>query len=194
MRFQKILTDVDGVLLDWETAFHAWMAEKGYDRTGDSEISYHMDQLYGIDKERAKELILRFNESAWIGYLKPLRDSVEVLHDMMIQEGFHFEAITSLSLDHWAGELRRKNLERWFGASVRRCICLDCGGHKDEILKEYDPTWWIEDKWENAIAGLNAGHRVILMNHGHNQDRTDDRIYRADNWKEIYSIIKENPL
>ena len=140
MRFQKILTDVDGVLLDWETAFHAWMAEKGYDRTGDSEISYHMDQLYGIDKERAKELILRFNESAWIGYLKPLRDSVEVLNDMMIQEGFHFEAITSLSLDHWAGELRRKNLERWFGASVRHCICLDCGGDKDEILKEYDPT------------------------------------------------------
>ena len=27
---KKILVDVDGVLLDWEPAFDAWMAERGF--------------------------------------------------------------------------------------------------------------------------------------------------------------------
>jgi FMN phosphatase YigB (HAD superfamily) len=29
---KKILTDCDGVLLDWETAFHDWMVNKGYSK------------------------------------------------------------------------------------------------------------------------------------------------------------------
>ena len=26
-----ILTDIDGVVLDWETSFYEWMSNKGYD-------------------------------------------------------------------------------------------------------------------------------------------------------------------
>lgn len=187
---RKILADVDGVLLDWESAFDAWMQEKGFAKCEANITAYGMDLRYDITKARATELINIFNESAWMGFLKPLRDSVEVL-DRLACEHWHIECITSLSTDHWAGELRRMNLERWFGKTVRRVVCLDTGADKDEILREYKNShFWIEDKPENAIAGLNAGHKPILITHPHNKDFNHPDVVRVDNWQQIYNIIK----
>ena len=188
---RKILADVDGVLLDWESAFDAWMNQKGFTKSEANITAYGMDLRYDITKGRATELINIFNESAWMGFLKPLRDSVEVL-DRLASEQWHIECITSLSTDQWAGELRRMNLERYFGRGViRRVRCLGTGADKDEILKEYkNRHFWIEDKPENAIAGLNAGHKPILINHPHNKDFNHPDVIRVDNWQQIYNIIK----
>jgi FMN phosphatase YigB (HAD superfamily) len=35
-----ILTDADGVILDWEWAFSVWMQERGYTLTADNKKSY----------------------------------------------------------------------------------------------------------------------------------------------------------
>ena len=45
--------------------------------------------------------------------LSTLGDSVSVI-DEMLAEHYHFEAITSLSTDHWAGELRPMNWKDFF--------------------------------------------------------------------------------
>lgn len=186
---RKILTDVDGVLLDWESAFDAWMKERGY--TIGAPTEYKQNIRYGIDKHHSDSLVKQFNECAWMGFLKPLRDSVEIVQKLCA-EGYHLECITSLSTDHWAGELRRMNLERWFGrGAIRRVRCIGTGADKDEILKEYKYShWWIEDKPENAIAGLNAGLKPILVNWHHNKNFEHPDIAKADNWAEIYSLIK----
>ena len=34
-----ILSDGDGVLLDWEWAFHVWMKEKGYVMTEEAKLT-----------------------------------------------------------------------------------------------------------------------------------------------------------
>lgn len=186
---RKILTDVDGVLLDWETSFTAWMNKEGYSVKQENE--YKQSIRYGITQDKADELVKIFNESAWIGYIKPLRDAVSVIDDMLC-EHWHFECITSLSTDHWAGELRRMNLERFFGRSaMRRVRCIETGGDKDEILKEYDRGhWWIEDKPENALAGLNAGHKPILIDHPYNRWFSHPDIKRAENFAQVWQIIK----
>lgn len=186
---RKILTDVDGVLLDWETSFTAWMDKEGYSVVNPKE--YKQSLRYELDQDLADRLVKTFNESAWIGYIKPLRDSVDVIQDMM-SEHYHFECITSLSTDHWAGELRRMNLERFFGrASMRRVRCIETGADKDEILKEYDRGhWWIEDKPENCLAGLAAGHRPILIDHPYNRWFQHEDVIRAKDWKQVYTIIK----
>ena len=186
-RDRKILADVDGVLLDWESAFDAWMAKEGY--SVKKENIYKQNERYDLGKWESDKLVKTFNESAWMGFLKPLRDSVDVLQKLA-SEHWHIECITSLSTDHWAGELRRMNLERWFGKTVRRVICLDTGADKNDILKEYQHShWWIEDKPENAIAGLEAGLKPILVDHAFNRDFEHPQVLRAKNWQEIYQII-----
>jgi len=186
---RKILTDIDGVVLDWESSFTAWMNKEGF--TVVEPNQYKQSKRFGITQDKADELVKIFNESAWVGFIKPLRDAVPVIQDMLC-ENYHFEAITSLSTDHWAGELRRMNLERFFGrASFRRVRCIATGADKDDILREYERGhWWIEDKPENALAGLEAGHRPILIDHSYNRWFSHPDIPRAENFSQVYTIIK----
>ena len=68
-----ILTDCDGVLLDWESAFHKWMESHGHVKVAHG--MYDISQQYGFEKAQGKQLIKIFNESAWMGYLKAFRDA-----------------------------------------------------------------------------------------------------------------------
>ena len=168
------------------------MAERGF-RVKKPGV-YNQYVRYGFQrKKQCDEFVKQFNESAWMGFLKPLRDSVEYVQKLKAQ-GYHFEAITSLSTDHWAQELRTMNLERFFGrGTFFRVQCLATGADKDEALKEFKPGhWWIEDKPANAEAGLRAGHKPILVSHVWNEDFQNDEIPRANNWQEIYNIITQS--
>ena len=46
-RFEKIiLTDCDGVLLNWEQGFHHWMIRHGYEMKGDWDLTYDIAEKY----------------------------------------------------------------------------------------------------------------------------------------------------
>ena len=55
---KTILTDVDGVLLNWEYAFEVWMLEQGFKPntpSGQPGVHhYKQEEKYGISKEQAK--------------------------------------------------------------------------------------------------------------------------------------------
>ena len=184
-----ILTDCDGVLLDWENSFHAWMKEHGHERV--VEGVYEMEIAYGIPKAVCKELVREFNESAWMCCLPALRDSRSGVAKL-VEAGYTFVCITSLSLDPYAKQLRVENLEKVFGEGVfDDVVCLDTGADKDEALAPYKDTglYWIEDKTENAVLGSDLGLNTILINHAHNSDCDDKRITKVDNWAQISNLI-----
>jgi len=187
-----ILTDCDGVCLDWEWAFNVWMQEHGFEEVDGSKLSYDMSIRYNISREQVRKLIKVFNESAAIGFLPAMRDSVYYIKRLHEEHGFRFHAITSLSLDSNAQKLREMNIHKLFGPTAfERVLCLDTGAHKDEALEEYEGTgcWWIEDKIENAEAGYRAGLKCLLIEHGHNMHHNHKDISLVKNWKEIYEIV-----
>jgi hypothetical protein len=189
-----ILTDVDGVLCDWEWAFNVWMQEHGFEEVPGSKLNYDMSMRYGIPKEQVKKLIRLFNESAAIGFLPALRDAMYYVKRLHEEHGFRFHCITSLSLDPNAQKLREMNLNKLFGTSAfERIVCLDTGADKEEALQEYEGTgcYWLEDKPENAIAGYNVGLRSLLVEHGHNMHHYHEGITIVKNWKEIYQLITD---
>jgi beta-phosphoglucomutase-like phosphatase (HAD superfamily) len=189
-----ILTDVDGVLCDWEWAFNVWMQEHGFEEVPGSKLNYDMSVRYGIPKEQVRKLIRLFNESAAIGFLPALRDAMYYVKRLHEEHGFRFHCITSLSLDPNAQKLREMNLNKLFGTSAfERIVCLDTGADKDEVLQEYEGTgcYWLEDKIENAEAGYRAGLRSLLVEHGHNMHHYHEGITTVKNWKEIYQLITD---
>ena len=188
-----ILTDADGVLLNWEYAFCCWMEQHGYNQIENGNWEYDIATRFGITKTEAKEKVKIFNESAAIGFLPALRDAMYYVKRLHEEHGFVFRCITSLSLDPNAKKLRQMNLEKLFGSTAfEELVCLDTGADKHEALEKYRDKgyYWIEDKMENAIAGLDVGLKPILIEHGFNMhDEVPVGMFKATNWKEVYEHI-----
>jgi FMN phosphatase YigB (HAD superfamily) len=191
MKNKIILTDADGVLLDWEYAFAVWMEEHGFSKKEGHQFEYDIGRRYGIDHEQGKKLIKLFNESAAIGFLPPLRDAMYYVKRLHEEHGYVFHCITSLSTDINAKKLRVMNLQKLFGKTAfDSVVCLDTGADKNYALEEYANSglWWLEDKPENADVGFNMGLKSILVEHGHNMHHKCPYPV-VKNWKEIYNII-----
>ena len=146
MKEKVILTDCDGVLLDWQYAFDQWMDRHGYGVDPEFVNNYAIALRYGLGDKEARRLIRMFNESATIRKLPPLRDAIKYVKKLHEEHGYVFHAITSLSNDQYAQHLRTKNLIEMFGPTVfERYIYLDCGADKDEVLYKYKSTdcYWV---------------------------------------------------
>ena len=191
MKEKVILTDADGVILDWEWAFSVWMQERGYTLTEDRKRSYYLHHHYNdITSDDARKLVKTFNESAAIGFLPAMRDAAYYVKRLHEEHGYVFRVITSLSLDKNAQKLREMNLRKIYGNAIEDVICLDTGADKDLALAPYKDTgmFWIEDKPQNSDVGYNLGIKSILMEHGHNMNH-ECPYPIVKNWKEIYDII-----
>jgi hypothetical protein len=187
-----ILSDADGVLLDWEWAFTVWMQEKGYTIADGHKKTYNLHHWFtDLELPEARKLIIQFNESAAIGFLPAFRDSMFYVKRLYEEHGYKFRVITSLSLDANAGRLRDMNLRKLFGDAIDSVVCLDTGADKDEALAPYKGTglYWIEDKPSNADLGLELGLKSLLVEHGHNMHHDNANLPVVKSWKEIYDII-----
>ena len=189
MKNKVILTDCDGVLVDWVYAFDAWMARKGYKKTH-SDV-YALEECYGIPRAEMKRLVRFFNESASIVEVPPLRDAIKYVKKLHEEKGYVFHCITSLSLEPAAAKLREKNLKALFGETVfEKVVCLDTGADKDEALMPYLDSGcvWVEDKIENVDLGCELGLHGVLMSHDHNMQYLGEATI-VSTWKEIYDMM-----
>ena len=193
MKEKIILTDCDGVCLDWEWAFMQWMSHNGMKPAVDDwKKVYKVSDRFGVSHADGKRLTSQFNSSAAIGFMPPLRDAQWFIKKMSEQYGFKFVAVTSLHEDPYAQKLRTANLRKLFGDAFIDFHYLACGADKDEILEELSHKYygapWIEDKPENADVGAEFGFQSYLMEHGHNMDYNGPATV-VKNWEEICKLI-----
>jgi len=189
-----ILTDCDGVLLNWEYAFCIWMEQHGHTQISNGNREYDISKRFSINKDTGKNLVKQFNESAAMGFLPALRDARYYVKRLHEEHGYVFHCITSMSLDPNAKKLRQMNLDKMFGPTAFPVLdCLDTGADKHEALDKYSDTgyYWIEDKMDNAIAGLEVGLNPILIEHGWNMnDSVPVGIKKVTTWKQLYKHIE----
>ena len=197
-----ILTDVDGVLLEWEYHFTKWMLQKTlFDERGaryhpyrllpDKQNTYWMEERFGLTKNEIRICIREFNRSAWMGTQRPMLES-QTWVKLLAAEGWTFIPITSQTSDIPAQELRKRRLGELFGDHVfTNYHILGTGADKDSALAEFHNTglYWVEDKPANAVAGLKYGLKPILIDHPYNKDLNHDGIIRVNNWQDIHKIL-----
>jgi len=197
-----ILTDVDGVLLEWEHHFTKWMLQKTlFDGQGvryhpyrllpDKQNTYEMAERFGVTKDEIRKHIREFNRSAWMGTQRPMSES-QTWVKLLAAEGWTFIPITSQTSDIPAQQLRKRRLGELFGEHIfTNYHILGTGADKDSALAEFHNTglYWVEDKPHNAVAGLKYGLKPILIDHPYNQDFEHPGIIRVSNWKDIHQIV-----
>jgi len=190
----KIITDCDGVLLDWAYAFDVWMGEHGHKRLKNTDQYYGQDLRYGISMEESIRYIRDFNESGCVGFIPAYKDSVEYVTKLN-KLGYRFEVISCLAQDKYSQKLREKNLRHLFGDvfDFIDCSLSFTGGKYDYLKNKYDGNnyMWIEDSISHADSGQRVGLRSVLMDHSYNQEWEGERV---NNWKEIFELItNDNP-
>ena len=197
-----ILTDVDGVLLEWEHHFTKWMLQRTlFDEKGaryhpyrllpNKENTYEMAERFGLSVTEIRKEIREFNRSAWMGTQRPMLES-QTWVKLLAAEGWTFIPITSQTSDIPAQQLRKKRLGELFGDRVfTNYHILGTGADKDSALAEFHNTglYWVEDKPKNAVAGLKCGLKPLLIDHPYNKDFEHPGITRVSNWKEIHEIL-----
>ena len=197
-----ILTDVDGVLLEWEHHFTKWMLQRTlFDEKGaryhpyrllpNKENTYEMAERFGLTKDQIRKQIREFNRSAWMGTQRPMLES-QTWVKLLAAEGWTFIPITSQTSDIPAQQLRKRRLGELFGDhTFTNYHILGTGADKDSALAEFHNTglYWVEDKPKNALAGLKYGLKPILIDHLYNRDFEHPEIIRVNNWKEIHEIL-----
>jgi 5'(3')-deoxyribonucleotidase len=189
-----IVTDIDGVMMNWEHGFHMWMLDNGYQEKNVG--FYDIQDKYGISVDEANSLMNSFNESAALRRLPPIRDAIKYVRKLHEEHGYVFHGITAIPDTRDMYEARMENIHNLFGKTVMERLTL-CGSstNKKKLLGRYDGSecYWLEDLSLNASYGIEYGLRPILMDHHYNKnDVLHSRIKRVYNWKEIYLLITEN--
>jgi len=193
---KKIITDCDGVLLDWAYSFDKWM-KFHFGLTPQNPTAYDIQHKYGPEAPvgQPQELFYLprvFCNSSRIGSLKPQGDAVKYVKKLYEEMGITLDVVTSLSLDPETVKLRKHNLEKHFGNAIDRVITLDTGSDKDGALDEWRDTEaiWVEDKPDNAMEGVKMGMDVFLIDAPYNRDWKEPwQVKRVQGWKEIYEYV-----
>lgn len=181
-----ILTDVDGVLLNWETAFRNWLWKR---RLVESPLASYEDMM---SLENHYDCVAAFNHSEEIRYLPPYRDAVKYVRKLHFGHGFVFHAVSNLTENAYSANLRVENLKALFGSTVFINVeCLPIGSSKRPSLEPYIDSgiFWIEDKPEAAELGLELDLIPIVMKGNRNKNWHNPDIPKVRNWQEIYSMI-----
>lgn len=204
LKRKVVLTDMDGVLVDWLFSFDRWMCDNGY--TIDKLGTYSMGERFGISEQSAKKLIRRFNSATFdngdidhiaadlTSALLPFRDARKAVKTMVDEYGINFHVITAFgnSMDNYAR--RRSNLIWAFGdyAKFMKLTCVNpydkngkinaivANGYKDSRCV------WVEDSPTHADEGAALGLQSFLMMHEHNESATvDPKVKRVHTWAQI---------
>ncbi len=197
-----ILTDVDGVLLEWEHHFTKWMLQRTlFDERGaryhphkllaDKQNTYEMAERFGVTIPEIRKEIREFNRSAWMGTQRPMPDS-QTWVKLLAAEGWTFIPITSQTSDIPAQCLRKRRMGELFGEHIfSNYHILGTGADKDSALAEFHNTglYWVEDKPKNAVTGLKYGLKPILIDHPYNRDFDHPEVTRVNNWQDIHQIV-----
>jgi len=184
-----LLSDIDGVILDWEAKFQTFAIRLGHTFNHKYMHEYSLGKQLGIGHAESLELISKFNSSSDFESLSPWRDSVEGIRKFK-DAGYKIIVITTAGSHPWTPGLRRNNLDNVFGKdAIDELYVLGIHHDKGEQLIHYKDSgyFWCEDKPSNAELAYKYGLRPLLMNNPHNMSYTGT-VPRVQTWNEIYKI------
>ena len=190
-----IISDVDGVSLDYLSGLDRYMVLNGIKVNYDSH-SYDLTKRYGLEFKTLHEYMHRFHHDDFIAKLNPMADALEHIKHIS-NDGYKFIWITSIEVSDFTMAARKSNLLDVFGDVTHSIYFTDMDQPKTDILSALGQDTgllWVEDKYENAVDGHSVGLKTILVDAPHNTEYVNNdliRVCERNTWKEIREILDE---
>lgn len=190
-----ILLDCDGVLLDWDHGIiyhaqaympHLFNAERYNNQ------HWFLWDRFGISKQESLELIKSFHTSDEYEFLQALPEAKEAIAHL--SEKFPLAIITACGTDPITHHLRSNNLINAFGNVFEKIICTASSADKTRYLSEFPPSYWVEDRGDNAHMGVFYAHECFLVDATYNQTYAHTNVTRINNLKDLVELINNNPM
>lgn len=189
------LTDIDTVVLDWQTAFTRWVKDNtDHNPTKYLSHTYWIDDWLNITYDEGEELVHAFHTSEDFSNINAYMDAKHILPKLK-DDGYEFVAITAVPDHKEIREMREENLEKIFPGFFKDLILVDYTGSKLAELCKFDSTHWVDDRFDHVKSGVRAGHNSFhLLRHpcSYNDDTSlDDHALfnRALNWHDVYDKV-----
>ena len=196
-----ILTDCDGVILNWFPTFLERMSlEKNMPYTNTINSYHHVERCFGITKEQVYDLIKEFNTSDHMKTLPPLPKAISGMTKLHDELGYTFGLISSFSFHENSHADRDENLHKHLHPDMFAFKnYLHDNSSKVEALTPYKDsgTIWVEDHIGHANDGQALGLTSVLIAHDYtSEDRKHlhEEVIIVDSWEEIYHMVANNQL
>lgn len=159
-----VVLDLDGVLLDFESAWRD-CAEEALDRpTLQISDQYDLGERFGLSPREVAKVWTRFDRGNWWERVPPTEHAWELLDDLE-RMGLSIWAVTNVDLEHRAA--RSNSLDQMIPKN--RIICLgEMATPKDraKVLRGIKPMAFIDDLVENANAAIDHATVTVLLDRG----------------------------
>jgi len=194
MENKLIVTDIDGVCLNYLGSFIEWVDEThGWEVDPKSPCdTYCLSSWFLPNKGRKMGeadfvgLIAEYNNYPRV--LPPVEYSQKCLR-LLREGGYRIIALSSFGGCKLTQHFRRAYLNVVFGGIFDDIIILPLGACKRDKLKELSPEYFVEDCLAYAEQGVALGIKTFLLRTTYNAGGED--IIYVNNWNEILYIISE---
>lgn len=194
-----ILTDVDGVILDFASGFYDFISEThGIEIPEEAKSNYYIYKDLGLENYNQQEIMTDYAHSEHFTRL-PAKECAKQVLQQLRKDGWRFVAITACDtgLERQCHKKtyqnRMDNLEAHFGNIFEDLHLSNWERGKTEFLKRYEPTWWIDDRVSHAEDGHKLGHKSIVM-HTEDYKRQENKLGLpvAQSWFCIKNFIEKD--
>lgn len=186
---ETILTDIDDTILKFADGFQDWVGTKGIKTYGRLSEMTSIQDFLRCSRDTVDDLVYEYSVSDHFRVLKPEPCALAVLPTLH-KMGFEFVAISSCVNGPVVTEHRIHNIEEVFGFSFKAIHLTGLLKPKIEVLKSYEPSYWVEDNAKNAVDGSNLGHKTFLLNRAYNQNsEVGNSVVRVNDWNAIFDFV-----
>lgn len=193
MKEKVIISDIDGVAIDWLQGFINYMeSTHKIFALHDKPSQFGMNDIFpGVAKPW--EFILDYQHSEFYLNLDAYEDaqkSFKALHN----NGFKIILLSSCGDSDFITKARTENIEDKFGDCIEELIMLPYASSKTEALLKLPQGAFIEDQMKVAIEGVQTGKTTFIRNMPYNVNDHHDQVTRINSFLELPNHLKKiNP-
>lgn len=181
-----LLSDLDGVYVDWTTGFTKYMASIGHIAKHANPTVFTMQDIFP-QLEKPWLHIRDYQQSEFYAKVKPYDGALEAYKEVKAN-GIEIIAITSCGLEPETVRMRKEFVAAQ--GVFSDLFMLDMGASKTDVLKKFSNAAFIDDQEHVALEGVNAGHLSLLKTMPYNIDVKHHKLSRVSDFNEIINHLK----